>query len=426
MTPPWPAPAATRPIDATVNVPGSKSATNRALIIAALSTETSTIEGALSARDTELMMDALTALGTGFHRERSVIRVAPRTLTGPTVIDCGLAGTVMRFVPPVAALATGEIRFEGDRQARSRPVGPLLGALRALGVVVTGDGLPFAVTGAGHVTGGEVAVDASSSSQFVSGLLLAGARFDQGLIVSHRGDPIPSRPHLDMTVDMLRAAGARVNAEQSDPRDCRWQVEPGELRLGSLRIEPDLSNAAVFLAAAMVAGGTVRIPGWPEATNQAGDSARTIFEELGAQTVRTPTGLTLTGPDFIPGADLDLRETGELTPTMAAVCLFATGPSRLRGIGHLRGHETDRLAALAREIERLGGRVSVTDDALRIDPKPLHAADLDSYADHRMATFGAIVGLVVPGVRVHGIESTTKTLPGFATLWSNMLAAGVA
>lgn len=422
MTSLWPAPTADRPIRATVAVPGSKSATNRALVLAALSVEPATISGALVARDTKLMMEALSALGTGITREFSTIRVEPHPLTGPATVDCGLAGTVMRFVPPVAALATGRIAFEGDRQAVVRPISPLLDALRSLGVSVIGDQLPFRVGGTGRVAGGAVEVDASSSSQFISGLLLAGARYDQGLTVRHRGTPLPSRPHVDMTVEMLRAAGARVGAD--GPDDCRWRIDPGPLRLGDLRIEPDLSNAAVFLAAAMVTGGTVHIPGWPATTEQAGDWARRHFEAMGARSQLTPAGLTLTGPDSIAGVDLDLRATGELTPTVAAVCLFATGPSVLRGIGHLRGHETDRLDALSREIERLGGRVTATDDSLRIGPMPLHAADVDSYADHRMATFGAIAGLVVPGVRVRDVGSTSKTLPGFTTLWSRMLDEG--
>jgi len=429
MTSLWLAPTADRPIRATVAVPGSKSATNRALVLAALSVEPATISGALVARDTTLMMDALSALGPAITREDSTILVEPRSLNGPATVDCGLAGTVMRFVPPVAALATGDVTFEGDPQAAARPIGPLLNALRSLGVTVVGDRLPFRVVGTGHVAGGGIEVDASSSSQFVSGLLLAGARYDQGLTVRHRGAPLPSRPHVDMTVEMLRAAGARVDTDHAagrrvDPRRCRWRIEPGPLRLGELRIEPDLSNAAVFLAAAMVTGGTIHIPNWPAATEQAGDWARRHFEAMGAASRLTPDGLTLTGPDSIMGVDLDLRDTGELTPTVAAVCLFATGPSTLRGIGHLRGHETDRLDALSREIERLGGRVAANEDSLRIEPAPMRAADLDSYADHRMATFGAIVGLVVPGVRVRDIESTSKTLPGFTTLWSRMLEEG--
>lgn len=398
-------------------------------MLAAISVEPATISGALVARDTTLMMDALSTLGPGITREASTILVEPRPLTGPATVDCGLAGTVMRFVPPVAALAAGDITFDGDPQAAARPIGPLLNALRSLGVTVVGDRLPFRVMGTGHVAGGEIDVDASSSSQFISGLLLAGARYNQGLTVRHQGAPLPSRPHVDMTVEMLRAAGARVDTDHAagrrvDPRRCRWRIDPGPLRLGELTIEPDLSNAAVFLAAAMVTGGTIHIPNWPATTEQAGDWARRHFEAMGAVSRLTSDGLTLTGPDSIAGVDLDLRDTGELTPTVAAVCLFATGPSTLRGIGHLRGHETDRLDALSREIERLGGRAMASDDSLRIEPAPMRAADLDSYADHRMATFGAIVGLVVPGVRVRDIESTSKTLPGFTTLWSRMLEEG--
>lgn len=423
----WDAPSAPGPVAATVTVPGSKSMTNRALILAALSPGESHITDALVSRDTALMADALAALGVDITHGpdtsgcRSMLVRPAAELAGPTDIHCGLAGTVLRFVPPVAVLARGSCRFDGDRQARRRPISPLLDALRHLGARIDGHSLPFTVHGTGHVRGGEVTLDASESSQIVSALLLAGSRFDRGVRVRHLGPAIPSLPHIAMTLAMLRGAGARLLWDVADPADCWWQVDPGELTAGDVRIEPDLTNAAVFLAAAMITGGTVTIAHWPGRSLQPADRVRALFGEMGGRAVLSSGGLTLTGPQQVDGIDIDLRDVGELVPTLAAVCLFARKQSVLRGIGHLRGHETDRLAALACEIERLGGRAQADADTLTITPGALRAADVETYADHRMATFAAIVGLAVPGVRVRNIATTAKTLPGFPERWSRML-----
>lgn len=419
MTELWVAPFASGPVHGEVRLPGSKSETNRALILAALSTHPATIIDALDARDTKLMINGLAALGVGFEVEDdgSSLRVKPAQLHGPASIDCGLAGTVMRFLPPLAALATGAIRFDGDPQARRRPVGATLNVLRAMGVEVAGSELPFTIAGCGSVAGGDMRIDAAASSQFVSGFLLSATRYERGLRLHHQGAPIPSMPHIDMTMTMLRQVGARVESDTADPSDCWWQVEPGPTDLGSHRIEPDLSNAAAFLGAAMVTGGSVTMPQWPRSTTQPGDRIRKIFTEMGAQVRFDNRGLTLHGPQLLAGVDLDLHDVGELTPTIAAVCLFADRHSRLRGIGHLRGHETDRLAALASQIDLLGGSASIDDDSLWIKPRKLVGADLDTFADHRMATFAAIVGLRVAGVRVDDIAVTTKTMPDFARQW---------
>lgn len=421
MTDLWPAPTAVEPVRGTIVVPGSKSETNRALILAALSRNAATITGGLVARDTTLMVDGLAALGIGMGTQGSAISVVPAKPRGPAQIDCGLAGTVMRFLPPLAALATGPITFDGDVQARRRPMDETLNALRQLGVDVAGSGLPFTLTGRGRVSGGEVLVNAAGSSQFVSGLLLSGARYDDGLLVRHRGDPVPSLPHIMMTVEMLRGAGAQVESDARDPTDCWWQVAPTQIDLGDYRVEPDLSNAAAFLAAAMITGGRVTIAGWPESSTQPGERIRTIFATMGATVTRDSEGLTLTGPATVHGVDIDLHEVGELTPTIAAVCLFGDGTSRLRGIGHLRGHETDRIAALASQIEKLGAGARSDADSLTITPARLTGADLDSFADHRMATFAAIVGLRVPGVRVHDVAATTKTMPNFVGQWQTLV-----
>lgn len=428
---PWPAPLADAPVTAVVRVPGSKSLTNRALLLAALADGPSTVTGALRARDTVLMGKALASLGVSLDGlgEDGDIRVTPAPLVGPAHVDCGLAGTVMRFVPPVAALADGDIRFDGDPRARVRPMGGVVEALEALGVEIDDDGrrtLPFTVKGTGRVRGGEVELDASASSQFVSALLLSAARFDDGVLVRHRGAPVPSMPHIDMSVELLREHGVTVDVDASDPTHATWRVAPGPLRALDRAVEPDLSNAAPFLAAAVVTGGSVTIPGWPTRTTQAGDALRDLLARMGAEVTLDADGLTVRGTGSVEGLDADLQDVGELTPVLAAVCAVAASPSRLRGIAHLRGHETDRLAALAREITRLGGAVDETDDGLVITPKPLHGGIFETYDDHRMATAGAVLGLVVPGVEVADVATTGKTLPDFVGMWSAMLAGGTA
>lgn len=417
----WPAPHVQASVHATVTLPGSKSITNRALILAALADRPSTITGALRSRDTNLMIDALRAMGTSIEGEGDTVTVTPPKEFSSAVVDCGLAGTVMRFLPSVAALATGDVAFDGDEQARVRPLGTILDALRGLGVDIDGNALPFVVHGTGTLRGGPITIDASGSSQFVSGLLLSAARFEQGITVNHDGAALPSMPHIDMTVQMLREADVRVEAPD-DPRKAQtWTVSPGPIRAVDWEVEPDLSNATPFLAAAAITGGEVSIPHWPRYTTQPGDVIREILVRMGAEARIFDGVLTVRGPEKLAGIDIDLHDVGELTPTVAALAALADSPSRLRGIAHLRGHETDRLAALATEINRLGGNVTETEDGLIIVPAPLHGGQWHSYADHRMATAGAIIGLVVPGVEIEDIGTTAKTLPNFVGLWEDML-----
>ena len=399
--------------------------TNRALILAALADSPSIIYNPLVSRDTDLMKEALKAMGVGISDWGPHLRVTPGQLHGATV-DCGLAGTIMRFLPPVAALADGPVVIDGDPYARKRPMSTMTKALRELGVDIKGDSLPLTITPHGVPEGAEVTVDASASSQFVSGLLLAGARYRYGLSVRHKGGTVPSQPHILMTVGMLRDAGVHVVAGEDN-----WVVRPGKIEGREWYIEPDLSNATPFLAAAAVAGGSVSIPNWPEETNQPGDAFRGILEQMGAQVEYVPQAprqdpyLKVTGPDEglagLRGIELDMGDIGELTPTVAALCALASSSSTLTGIAHLRGHETDRLAALATEINGLGGNVTELDDGLRITPAPLHGGKWHSYADHRMATAGAIIGLAVEGVEVEDIDTTSKTLPGFAGMWEAMI-----
>ncbi len=416
----WSAPYPRGPVSGVVTIPGSKSITNRALILAALANGPSTLTGVLDARDTTLMRSALTSLGVAVDGDGSTVTVIPGPLHGPAEIDCGLAGTVMRFVPPVAALADGAVAFDGDPYARQRPMDVVLEALRTLGVRIEDEGrgtLPFDLYGTGSVRGGAVTVDASASSQFVSALLLAGARYDEGVDVRHDGKPVPSQPHIEMTVAMLRERGVEVDTTDAN----RWVVSPGPVAAADTTIEPDLSNAAPFLAAAAVTGGSVTVTGWPERTTQPGDQLRDIFEQFGAQVVRSADGLTVTGSGELHGVDLDLHDVGELTPVIAAVAAAAGGPSYLRGIAHLRGHETDRLMALEKELNGIGGDVSQTADGLEIRPRPLHAGLFGTYDDHRMAHAAAVVGLVAEGIEIDNVGTTAKTMPEFPQVWSRLI-----
>jgi 3-phosphoshikimate 1-carboxyvinyltransferase len=424
----WTAPHTTAPVRATVTVPGSKSQTNRALVLAALAAAQgqgdSTISGALRSRDTDLMIGALGTLGLHVEGAGSELTVSGRIVPGPHArVDCGLAGTVLRFVPPLAALGDSVVEFDGDEQARIRPIAPLLDALRGLGVRIDGTGLPFRVQGSGSVAGGTVAIDASGSSQFVSGLLLSGASFTEGLTVQHTGSTLPSAPHIAMTVVMLRQAG--VDIDDSTPN--RWQVHAGAIAARHWDVEPDLTNAVPFLAAAVLSGGTVRIARWPAASVQAADDIRGVLSKLNAVVTQTDSFLEVRGPassQGFEGFDADLRAVGELTPSVAALAALASpgSVSRLTGVAHLRGHETDRLAALSTEINRLGGNCQETPDGLVITATPLRAGTWRAYADHRMAMAGAIVGLRVAGVEVDDIGATSKTLPEFPQLWARMLA----
>ena len=415
---PWSAPAASGPVRGTVRLPGSKSMTARALVLAALSGGSSTLRAPLRARDTELMAAGLRALGPQVSTQddsRWVVR--PRELRGPAHVDVGLAGTVMRFLPPVAALADGPVTFDGDPRARARPVGPLVAALRAVGARIEPDSLPLTVYGSGGLDGGEVTIDASSSSQLISGLLLAAPRFRRGIVVRHVGPKVPSRPHLEMTVDMLRAAGAGVDAATPDV----WVVQPGPLAGRAWDIEPDLSGAAPFLAAAVVTAGEVTVPGWPHRTTQAGDRLRTLLERMGARCTLSPAGLTVRGTGTVHGVEVDLSDVSELTPVLAALCALADSPSHLTGVGHIRGHETDRLSALARELAALGAEVVEEPDGLTIRPRPLRGTRFHTYDDHRMAHAAAVIGLVVPGVELTDVACTSKTLPEFPALWSTLV-----
>jgi len=416
--------AASKPISATVNIPGSKSATNRALILAALATTPSRIRKPLSSRDTDLMVKGLQSLGCKIEQIKTDqgfdYQVIPGKLMGPAQIDVGNAGTVMRFLPPIAALATGLIYFDGDERSHQRPIAPVLTALEQLGVSVEHNNkykLPITINGDGKIKGGTVEIDASASSQFVSALLLVAPATQEGITIKNIGPSLPSAPHIEMTIQMLEKFGATVQRTSSS-----WSVTPCQLIGQDLVIEPDLSSAAPFMAAAMICGGSVQVRHWPLSTTQPGDQLRSIFTKMGAKVELNASSLTITGSGKIHGIDIDLGDVGELTPSIAAIASLATTPSALRGISHLRLHETDRLAALANEINNLGGSVIEGPGDLVIKPGKMNASQIwRSYEDHRMATAGAIIGLAVEGVIVENIETTQKTLSNFPGMWQGML-----
>ena len=479
--PPWEAPQASGPLRARVRVPGSKSMTNRALVLAALAAAPADILNPLLARDTLLMADALRALGarvdirvtpdtlaaagtstaagtsaaagsgTTADTSATAWRVSPGWTASDTRVDVGNAGTVMRFVPPVAALASVATEFHGDPRSSQRPVGTIISALREIGAVIDDGGrgaIPFTVHGTGSLAGGAVTVDASASSQLVSGLLLSAPRYDKGLEVRHRGGRAPSAPHIAMTVQMLRDAGAAVETATvstaspatvspaarsrtpaagaaratADVLPDTWYVHPGALSSQPITVQPDVANSMPFLAAAMVTGGTVTILGWPTVTTQPAAQILSILREMGADCVMAPGGLTVTGPPELRGITAELADCSEISMVLGAVAALAGSPSVLTGIGHQRHQETDRLAALATEINALGGDVTERPDGLEIRPRPLRSGrPFATYDDHRLVMAAAVLGLMVPGLRVENVATVGKTFPGFTSAWVAML-----
>ena len=422
----WRAPfRGNNPISAAITIPGSKSATNRALILAALAKTPSTLRKPLHSRDSALMIAGLKAIGCAITQESNGdLQITPGKFFGPASVDVGNAGTVMRFLPPVAALANGLIHFDGDARSHERPVGPVISALEELGVTIEHGNrysLPLTINGSGVIKGGTLEIDASASSQFISALLLIGPATQTGITIKDIGKKLPSLPHIEMTIAMLQKFGAKVESKISESGRREWRVEPSELVGQDLIIEPDLSNAAPFMAAAMICGGEVVIANWPKKTAQPGDQLRNIFTRMGAKIDFVGNDLKVSGTGKIHGIDIDLHDVGELTPSIAAVAALADSPSSLRGISHLRLHETDRLAALATELNALGGDVDEEESALHISPAPLHSGIFHTYDDHRLATAGAMIGLAIDGINVENIATTQKTLPDFPGIWHAML-----
>jgi 3-phosphoshikimate 1-carboxyvinyltransferase len=431
----WSAPERAHPLDFSLSLPGSKSLTNRELVLAALASGPSVVRAPLHSRDTALMVGALRALGatitevegaSAFGPDFAITPVPLGAQTVETSIDCGLAGTVMRFIPPVAALMTGAIQIDGDLTARRRPMASTLDALSQLGIAIDDEGrgtLPFTMRSSGELSGNEVSIDASASSQFVSGLLLAAPRMPHGLTIRHTGASLPSLPHIDMTIQCLAARGVTV----SNPEPGVWSVSHSEIAPLDVSIEPDLSNAAPFLAAPLITGGRVTLTGWPSSTTQVGASVPALLEHFGATVSYGEGFVTVDGGagwrsgGHIPGVDLDLGHAGELAPTMISLAALGESQSQFRGIGHIRGHETDRLSALVQNIQSLGGHAEERPDGIVLTPAPLDGGAWKAFDDHRMATSGALLGLGIRGVVVDDIGCTAKTLPEFPELWKNLV-----
>lgn len=470
MTPTdWIAPVPSGDLDCRLELPGSKSITNRELVLAALAQGESRLYGVLRARDTDLMISGLRALGADLEVDGTTVSVrsplplsacfsppelvedavpattSPARAATDTTIECGLAGTVMRFLPPLAALTNAPVTFTADPQALARPLTEIFDFLTGVGATVKrGEGtFPFTVTGPLSLTSlpSQLRVDARASSQFLSSAaLFAAALTATGRQLSIQAcGPIPSAPHLEMTWQCLRRHGLQVQLTAHTGGDMEVRIDGEGVRPVTVQIEPDLSNAGPFLAAVAICGGKIAIPHWPVGTTQPGDAWRELLTAYGAR-VRLLAETDHCGTLWLestgapgPGFTRDMSQEGELVPTMAALAAHCSGPSELRGIGHLRGHETDRLVALETELRRCGVWASASADSIRIDPTvklPGFPADaavagadirMETYHDHRMATFAALMGLRRPGLRVTNIATTAKTLPDFTRLWEEML-----
>ena len=415
---------------ATLRLPGSKSISNRALMLAALSDSPAALRGVLKARDTSLAIAALRVLGCSLEEYGTDLAVSSGSIAaGSSVsVDVGNAGTVMRFLPAVAALSAASVAFDGDPRARERPIGALLGALRTLGVSIDDGGrgaLPFTIDGSGSVRGGAVTLDASGSSQLVSGLLLAAARFDLGIEVHHEGPPVPSLPHIEMTVRMIAGAGADVEVGAGGTTGLLARpARPARPRGLHRRARP-------------VQRGTVPGGGaghrrlghdqdWPSDSLQPAGAILDVLTRMGGAVSSGPEGLTVTGSGVINPIVADLRDVPELCLPLTSVAALASGPSTFTGVGHTRLQETDRLAAITKEINALGGDVTELPDSLTIRPRPLRAEPghvFESYDDHRMVMAAAVLGLAVPGIEVTNVATVGKTFPDFTALWGELAGA---
>lgn len=417
----WHAPTINGAINSTLEIPGSKSATNRAFVLAALGDKNSIITNPLFARDTNLMLEALEKLGCNVVKKSNSVEISPMKKGHSEIsIDVGLAGTVMRFVPPLAALSSGTSHFDGDERARNRPMKTLIESLKKLNVKVIDNHqgkLPFSIISDGQITGGEIEIDASESSQFISALMLVGAKFNNGLTIRHVGQNLPSLPHIEMTIEMLKEVGVKTNQINATT----WRIDNQTINSKNWVVEPDLSNAGPFLAAAMVTKGEIKINDWPLQTTQAGNSWIEILSLMGANIQLNSKQLILKNDSEIKGINYNLNDVGELTPVLVAISLFANSKSEFTGISHLRGHETDRLAALVENITAIGGDAKETEDGLIINPKQLHGGVWKAFDDHRMATAGAVIGLKVKDIYVDDIATTSKTLPNFEEMWNKMV-----
>lgn len=407
------------PLDATVSLPGSKSLTNRALVCAALADGTSVLAGALRADDTEAMLDGLAALGVVVTPDWaadtvSVVGCAGRPPGDVALVDARLSGTTSRFLLPVAALGTGLRRVDGANRLRDRPMGPAMDALRALGAELHEVGapghLPVEVVG-GTLAGGEVAISGDVSSQFLSGLLLAGPAMRTGLTVRVTTELV-SRPYVDMTVAVMTAFGAEVER----PDDRTWVVAPQAYRATSYVVEPDASAASYAFAAAAIVGGRVTVEGLGTESLQGDLTFVDLLEQMGARVQRSTDRTVVEGTGTLRGIEADLSQVSDTAQTLAVVAAFARGATRITGIGFIRGKETDRIAAVVAELRRAGVDAVEEADGLVVHPGPIRPATIETYDDHRMAMAFALLGLRAPGIRIADPGCVAKTFPGYWTM----------
>jgi 3-phosphoshikimate 1-carboxyvinyltransferase len=396
------------PPDAVVRPPGSKSITNRALLCAALAEGESVLRGALFADDTLAMIGAVAALGAGVEarEDQALVRVSGARLgLTPVRIDAGRSGTTSRFVLAAAALGNAECVVDGDPQLRARPMGPLIDALEQLGVRVRALGepgcLPLALCGPAH--GGRVRIAGHVSSQFLSGLLMAAPLIDGGLEIELTS-PLVSVPYVEMTRAVMAAFGVSADG---------FRVAPAAYAPTDFAIEPDASAASYFFAAAAITGGRVTVEGLGADSIQGDVAFLDVLERMGARVDRGPASTTVSGTGTLRGIDVDMSDISDTAQTLAAVAVFADGPTRVRGIGFIRRKETDRIAAIVGELRRAGIEASEEDDGFVIVPGEVEPVRFETHDDHRMAMSLALLGLRVAGIELADPGCVAKTYPAF-------------
>ncbi len=404
-------------LDVTVRPPGSKSITNRALLVAGLAAGTSRLSGPLRSDDTDAMRRCLQALGVEIFDTEDPWRVegVDGGLTGSAAaLDAAASGTTARFITAAATLADGPSTIDGTPRMRERPIGDLVAALRAMGGEIEtplNEGFPPVRVRGGGVEGGEVTIDARRSSQFASAVLMVAPYSRTGLTLGFVDDVIVSKPYLGTTLEVMTGFGATA----SWAGEARVRVEPGGYRGTDYSIEADASAAAYPFAAAAVTGGVVRVEGIPPGSTQADLGLLGVLEAMGCEVIFSDATLEVRGPapGELRGVDVDMTEMPDAVLALAVVAAFADRPSTIRGAGTLRIKETDRLAALEAELRRIGAGASAGPDTLTVEPASLHGALVRTYDDHRMAMAFAIAGLTVPGVVIDDPGCVTKTWPGF-------------
>ncbi len=406
-----------RPVDATVRVPGSKSLTNRALLVAALADGDSTIKNPLLSDDSYWLLEALVRLGFAVEADRAggVATIQGRAGTIPereVDLFVGNAGTVARFLPPALSLGTGPYRVDGVSRMRERPVGDLVEAMRKLGAGVGYGGeegrFPLILDGGG-LQGGDAKVKGSKSSQFLSGLLMA-APYAAGEVVLEVEGGLVSKPYVGITLEVMSEFGVEVEVREDYGR---FAVSPGLYKARDYAIEPDASGASYFMAAAAVTGGRVEIPGLGAGSMQGDMKFAEVLAEMGCDTQTRAESIAVRGPERLRGVEVDMNAFSDTMITLAAIAPFAAGPTIINNVEHTRHQETDRISAVVTELRRLGVRAEEWRDGLRIEPGPAHPALVRTYGDHRIAMAFAVTGLVTPGIRIQDPGCVTKTFPDY-------------